>query len=123
MEDAFPNAVSILDYSHACEHLYAFSRPCFTDKKAEQGWVEKHKNLLLKSKVSDVIENIKDRRGNKQEATKLIAYYQSNKERMGYKFYPQTGGIIGSGAIESAHRTVVQKSMNQSGQRWSVKRA
>ncbi len=28
-------------------------------------------------------------------------------------------GIIGSGAIESAHRTVVQKRMKQSGQRWS----
>ncbi len=32
-------------------------------------------------------------------------------------------GIIGSGAIESAHRTVVQKRMKQSGQRWSVQGA
>ena len=32
-------------------------------------------------------------------------------------------GIIGSGAIESAHRTVVQKRMKQSGQRWSNKGA
>ncbi|HRB59433.1 MAG TPA: hypothetical protein PLP80_08010, partial [Niabella sp.] len=32
-------------------------------------------------------------------------------------------GIIGSGAIESAHRTVVQKWMNQSRQRWSCKGA
>jgi hypothetical protein len=28
-------------------------------------------------------------------------------------------GIIGSGAIESAHRTVIQKRMKLSGQRWS----
>ncbi len=32
-------------------------------------------------------------------------------------------GIIGSGAIESAHRTVVQKRMKQSGQRWSIRGA
>ena len=32
-------------------------------------------------------------------------------------------GIIGSGAIESAHRTVIQKRMKQSGQRWSFKGA
>jgi len=39
---------------------------------------------------------------------------------MDYKMYKQIGcGIIGSGAIESAHRTVVQKRMKQSGQRWS----
>jgi hypothetical protein len=30
---------------------------------------------------------------------------------------------IGSGAIESAHRTVVQKRMKQSGQRWTVEGA
>lgn len=43
---------------------------------------------------------------------------------MDYKRYQQIGcGIIGSGAIESAHRTVVQKRMKQSGQRWSMKGA
>lgn len=39
---------------------------------------------------------------------------------MKYHEYVKIGcGIIGSGAIESAHRTVVQKRMKQSGQRWS----
>ena len=43
---------------------------------------------------------------------------------MKYKYYLNIGcGIIGSGAIESAHRTVIQKRMKQSGQRWSTKGA
>ena len=43
---------------------------------------------------------------------------------MDYKKYKQTGcGIIGSGAIESAHRTVIQKRMKLSGQRWIKKGA
>lgn len=43
---------------------------------------------------------------------------------MNYQQYAKIGcGIIGSGAIESAHRTVVQKRMKQSGQRWSCKGA
>jgi hypothetical protein len=43
---------------------------------------------------------------------------------MDYQRYKNIGsGIIGSGAIESAHRTVVQKRMKQSGQRWSNKGA
>ncbi|MBK7099272.1 MAG: hypothetical protein IPH58_14205 [Sphingobacteriales bacterium] len=55
-----------------------------------------------------------------QEARQLIDYYESNKTRMNYPQYKKIGaGIIGSGAIESAHRTVVQKRMKQSGQRWS----
>ncbi|SDE04185.1 hypothetical protein SAMN04487894_1231, partial [Niabella drilacis] len=55
-----------------------------------------------------------------QEAQKLIDYYESNKTRMNYPLYKTIGaGLIGSGAIESAHRTVVQKRLKQSGQRWS----
>jgi len=43
---------------------------------------------------------------------------------MDYQKYKQMGcGIIGSGAIESAHRTVVQKRLKLSGQRWSKRRA
>jgi len=55
-----------------------------------------------------------------KEADKLMAYYEANKDRMDYQKYKQLGcGIIGSGAIESAHRTVIQKRMKLSGQRWS----
>lgn len=122
--DAFPNAVSILDYYHACEHLHLFTSNYFTDKKTEQTWVKTQKELLLESGVLKVIANIKELAGDSKEAQSLIAYYDGNKERMDYKNYQQMGcGIIGSGAIESAHRTVVQKRMKQSGQRWTVEGA
>lgn len=43
---------------------------------------------------------------------------------MNYPEYQEIGcGIIGSGTIESAHKTLVQKRMKQSGQRWSRKGA
>jgi hypothetical protein len=43
---------------------------------------------------------------------------------MDYKKYLQIGcGLIGSGAIESAHRTVVQKRLKLSGQRWTKRGA
>jgi len=121
IEDAFPGAVSILDYYHACEHLHQFSSTQFSDKQQEKIWVSEQKELLLQSEVLKVIENIEKLAANSKEAQQLIAYYQSNQERMDYKRYQQLGcGIIGSGAIESAHRTVVQKRMKQSGQRWSI---
>ena len=85
---------------------------------------KKQKDLLLENGIIRVIKNIKRLAGQNIEAQKLIAYYEGNKDRMDYKSYQQIGcGIIGSGAIESAHRTVVQKRMKQSGQRWSWKGA
>ena len=124
IEDAFPDAVSILDYYHACEHLHLFSSNYFSDKEKEKIWVTAQKELLLQGEVSTVIKNIEKMAGQNKEASKLTAYYKSNKNRMDYKQYQQIGcGIIGSGAIESAHRTVIQKRMKQSGQRWSLKGA
>ncbi len=125
IEDAFPNAISILDYYHACEHLYGFSSIFFKDKDAGQNWTSEQKELLLKSKVLEVIKNIQELAGtNNKEANNLIAYYHTNKDRMDYQYYKQIGcGIIGSGAIESAHRTVIQKRMKLSGQRWTKRGA
>lgn len=124
ISDAFPGAVSILDYYHVCEHLHLFTSNYFVDKTTEKIWVQQQKELLLESGVLTVIENIKTLAGQNKEAQKLIAYYEGNIDRMDYKNYQQMGcGIIGSGAIESAHRTVVQKRMKQSGQRWSIQGA
>jgi hypothetical protein len=125
IEDSFPHAVSILDFYHATSHLHNFSSQFFKDTAAEQKWVQAQRELLLDSRAAEVIVNIDKLAGNKNKAAaKLIAYYKSNLQRMDYKKYQQQGcGLIGSGAIESAHRTVVQKRMKQSGQRWSKKGA
>ena len=70
--------------------------------------------------INYLIKNIEKLAPQNEAAKNLISYYQTNSSRMDYKKYKQIGcGIIGSGAIESAHRTVVQKRMKQSGQRWS----
>ena len=120
IEDAFPDAISILDYFHAIEHLYQFIDSYFKEKEVAEKWAEKQKELLLNSNVNQVIINIEELAPQNIAAKKLISYYQTNSSRMDYKKYRQIGcGIIGSGAIESAHRTVVQKRMKQSGQRWS----
>lgn len=120
IKDAFPDAVSILDYYHAIEHLHEFTDTYFKEKEVGKKWIEKQKKLLLNSNVKQVIKNIGKLAPQNKAAKELISYYQANITRMDYKKYKQIGcGVIGSGAIESAHRTVVQKRMKQSGQRWS----
>ena len=124
IEDAFPEAVSILDYYHVCEHLHSFANVAFSDDTKRNKWTDKQKELLLESKVTTVIKNIKRQNKESKEGLLLINYYTNNAYRMNYKWYKNVGaGLIGSGAIESAHRTVVQKRMKQSGQRWSNKGA
>jgi hypothetical protein len=125
VEDAFPDAVSILDYFHATEHLYEFVNQYHTDKDTGKVWAKEQEALLKESKVGEVIKNIAALPNHKDKGgQKLIDYFENNKHRMDYKAYSAIGvGIIGSGAIESAHRTVIQKRMKLSGQRWTLEGA
>lgn len=126
--DAYPQATQILDWFHAIEHLCEFAKQYFEDENKRCEWIESQTELLYQSNIEEVINSIIALPAKKQsikEAKKtLLQYYQSNKDRMDYKKYRSMGaGLIGSGAIESAHRTVIQKRMKLSGQRWTKKRA
>jgi len=119
-----PFAVSVLDFYHASEYLYDFADKVISDNTQKKQWCEHQKELLLDSQVEAVLENINVISAKEEPKKKITTYYQNNKERMRYKEYRNIGcGIIGSGAIESAHRTVIQKRMKLSGQRWSTKGA
>ena len=52
---------------------------------------------------------------------KLLNYLNNNAFRMNYPEYIKRGLVIGSGAIESAQRTILQKRLKRAGQRWSEK--
>jgi Uncharacterised protein family (UPF0236) len=124
IEDSYPNAVSILDYYHACEYLYEFANATFKTEEKVKKWVHRQKGLLLESKLHLVMRNIKNQSSTTAATKKILDYYTANKNRMDYKKYLKLGcGIIGSGAIESAHRTVVQKRLKLSGQRWTKRGA
>ena len=126
--DAYPQATQILDWFHACEHLCEFAKEYFEEEIQKLCWIKNQKELLYESKAEQVINNIAALPAKKENIEnskyKLLQYYQTNKDRMDYKRYRNIGaGMIGSGAIESAHRTVIQKRMKLSGQRWTKKRA
>jgi hypothetical protein len=123
--DHYPLSTPILDFYHAMEHLWEFADKAFPNSPSEkEQWCDQQKELLLASNVETVLGNIRFTKAKEEDQKKLIKYYQNNKDRMKYKQYRNTGcGIIGSGAIESAHRTVIQKRMKLSGQRWSTKGA
>ena len=122
--DNYPLATSVLDFYHAMEYLYEFADKTFSDKTEKDKWCDLQKDLLLASGVETVLENILSAPAKEEAKKTIVNYYQNNKKRMKYRQYRNTGcGIIGSGAIESAHRTVIQKRMKQAGQRWSNKGA
>ena len=119
--DSYPDMIQILDLFHALEKLSAFAKAHYTCIKQQHEWTDVQKALLLDN---NVIENVNVIKTTTVEAKKrkeaLVNYYTNNAMRMQYKTYINKGYLLGSGAIESAHRTIVQQRLKLSGQRWSI---
>ena len=127
VEDSCSNTVQILDFFHAVEKIGHYAAAQYPDQNERKKWLELQKQRLLNDEVATVVSTLENTMAVSKEAEKLgtdaIRYYQNNKFRMLYKTYLSKGYLIGSGAIESAHRNVVQQRLKLSGQRWSIKGA
>lgn len=127
IESVYPKATQILDYYHAIEHLGNFARLYIKNKQMRTKWVEKNAELLKKQGVEPLITLLEEldisTKSIKKEKEKLLNYYTNNRNRMDYPTYLKKELLIGSGAVEAAHRTVSQKRLKLSGQRWTEKGA
>lgn len=132
VEDCFPNAIKILDYFHATEHLGEYARNSISGEALRKDWLMLQQQRLLANNVAEIIDELeseilindqKHTKANKENIKKLSTYLKENSTRMQYGSYKKQGLEIGSGAIESAHRVIIQQRAKLSGQRWSIEGA
>lgn len=112
----YPESVQILDFYHAKEHLCDYAKIRFRSSKSIKDWIDKQTELMLNDNIEQVMVIIKlisfhSSQEEKDNGEKLLVYYQTNMKRMKYKTFQYAGYIIGSGAMEAAHRNVNQKSL------------
>jgi hypothetical protein len=123
VERNHPESVQIVDYYHSKEHLCDFAKLYFKDERKRGRWIDAMSEAMLGKGIDPVIEDVENLPGHKGtdgKRKKLINYYRKNRDRMQYHVYIEKGLLIGSGAIESAHRDVLQQRMKLSGQRWTM---
>jgi hypothetical protein len=120
----FPEAVCVLDYYHACEHLMLLASALYGEgsllaKKRFRRW----RKALLKDKIAQVIaqakEDLPTRSQPRQLAKKQIAYFERNRSKMMYQTFRQAGYFIGSGVVEAGCKTLVGQRLKRSGMLWS----
>lgn len=128
-EELCPGATQILDYPHAAEYAHAAARTLFESEPGLQKLFVAHvERELWAGRIEPLVHELQacafSARGGPREALLTLAkYYSSNASRMRYDQYAAAGLPVGSGAIESAHRHVLQKRMKLAGQHWSPERA
>ncbi len=124
----FPNAVHIIDYYHAAEHVASLTKLLYErNPRCIESQLERWKTALDEGDVQRVIDEAsallpKDPNAMK-DARKEIAYLQKNKERMRYDQYRAQHLFIGSGVIEAGCKHLVGHRLKQSGMEWTVRGA
>jgi hypothetical protein len=117
----FPEAIAILDFYHALEHLGEFCELFRKEQVAKPAYA-KWRDMLWEGDVFQVIEEMKIRRDievkNRDKAQKHINYFEKNKWRMQYHEYRARGYPIGSGIVEGQCKLVVSKRFKGNGMRW-----
>jgi hypothetical protein len=125
VEDAYPQSVQILDFFHAVEKLGTYANTRYpTDETYRKEWIHVQKQRLLNNETDQIIKELEKATTFSREATEALkdvtTYFKNNESRMQYQSYLQAGYLIGSGAMEAAHRNVVQQRLKLSGQRWTI---
>lgn len=119
-------AVQILDWYHASEHLWATGKTLHGEgTEACEKLCKSMESLLWESKREELFEMLDAlykplRSQAKREAVEgLRAYLQSHRNRINYKAYRDEGLYIGSGAVEGMAKNHVHARLKIGAPRWS----
>jgi len=120
-KELFPDAVQILDLYHLKENVYTYAKHKFNrDASKYTPWAESINDKLEKGRFMEVISLLPENEKLPANVVNLRSYLENNREKIDYPAYKEQGFFVGSGAIESANKIILQRRLKQSGMRWSV---
>ena len=121
-----PDAVRILDFPHALEHLALVGRVAFgSGTAAFSDWLGRQAHTFKHGDPDEVLAAVRtldlttatdpDAARHQAEA---LAYLEKRRAQIAYADFRARGYPIGSGAVESANKLVVEARLKGSGMHW-----
>ena len=112
--DLFPDSLQIVDWFHACQHLYQAATVLFSNdpERAKRWYVQRHNDLFQGAAATVALE---------LECADLADqahYFHVHQRRMQYQAFREDGYPIGSGTVESAVKQFKAR-LTGPGMRWS----
>ena len=114
----------ILDFYHASEYLAKLAKALHPTNEAAATEQTKSWARLLRDEGGETMIAVLEewdwppRKGLPAVREEVLGYFRNQRHRMDYPTYEANGWYIGSGAVESACKTVVGQRLKGSGMRW-----
>lgn len=122
-----PQAVRVLDFYHAAEYVRGFSRELFLQGATADWWAGKILHSLKHEGPALLLRSLRywAAVGEAQPLGKLaastLAYFQDREALLQYGTLRRAGWPIGSGAVESGNKQVVEERLKGPGMFWAEK--
>ncbi len=118
-----PEAVRILDFPHAAERISEVGQLIFGQGETEtKEWLERQLHQLKHKGPPKVLAELRKLQQEHPEMAVLsenLAYLEKREAHMQYPTFQAQGLPIGSGAVESAHKVVVEARLKGAGMHWA----
>jgi hypothetical protein len=125
-----PDAVRILDFPHAIEHLTAAAQPVFgVATPALTAWLDQQAHTLkhavdgarqvLTALAQLPVQLAVDPTAAAQARDRTVTYFTKRLPQVQYAAFQVAGYPIGSGSTESANKVVVEARLKGSGMHWA----
>ena len=123
-----PDAVRVLDFPHAVEHLNAAAQACWGEgAPAAVAWLDQQAAELKDGDPDRVLAALRalptaaapDPAAAGRSRAATLAYLEKRREQIAYARFRACGFPIGSGMVESGNKNVVEQRLKGAGMRWA----
>jgi hypothetical protein len=117
----FPQAIQILDYFHASQHVAQLAKAVYTDEGTATNKTLRWQALLYESQLDTILQEAGCSTGVEpsEAVERELNYLRTNRSRMDYDHYRKQGWFIGSGVVEAGCKRVIGARLKQSGMFWT----
>jgi hypothetical protein len=125
-----PDAVRILDFGHSAEHLSEVAQALYgVGTREAEAWLKAECHELRHGDSENVLRDLRELVAglvgveSKVETLEAVRsnleYFEKRREQIRYSEFEAKGYPIGSGAVESANKLVVEARLKGSGMHWA----
>ena len=117
------DAARILDFPHAAEYVAQVGSAVWgAETERAKGWLSKQLHTLKHDGPTDVLSELRTLAQDHPELAALgesLSYLEKREAHMQYPMYMRQGWPIGSGAVESGNKVVVEARLKGAGMHWA----
>jgi hypothetical protein len=120
LENQFPNMQFILDKPHLKKHLYETASALGYNEEQQRQWVHGKLDRISEGHAEEVLSELEIQNTEKpnDRLRQFIGYLKRFQDAVDYDRFKELGYPVGSGEVESAHRSIPQQRFKLPGACW-----